>query len=126
MGKQTLSHVHPVIFSGQFVTCHTYSPELDASTHFELYGPAHYVDALISTNDGLAVPFNVQVRCCTTGDLQAIKGKIMKWQHEKSSLSKKMLFCHRPQTFTLSEFLKHICKDDISLYYNEYFEKGIW
>lgn len=75
MGKHD-SVTHPILFSGQVVTCHTYSPELDASSHFELYSPAHYVDALVSTNDGLAVPFNVQVRRCTTGDLRTIKGKI--------------------------------------------------
>lgn len=50
---------------------HTYSSELDASTHFELYSPAHDVDPLISTNDSLAVPFDVQVRRCTAGDLQS-------------------------------------------------------
>lgn len=49
---------------------HTYSPEFDTSTHFELYSPTHDVDPLITTNDGLAVPFNVQVRCCTAGDLK--------------------------------------------------------
>lgn len=50
-----------VILTGHVATFHTYSPELDASAHFELYSPAHYVDALVSTNDGLAVTFNVQV-----------------------------------------------------------------
>lgn len=48
---------------------HTYSPELDASTHFKLYGPAHDVDSLVTTNDGLAVPFNIQVRRRTACDL---------------------------------------------------------
>lgn len=55
----------------QLTLIHTYSPELDASTHFELYSPAHDVDPLISTNDSLAVPFDVQVRGCTAGDLQS-------------------------------------------------------
>ena len=50
---------------------HTYSPELDASTHFELYSPAHDIDTLITTNDGLTVPFDVQVRCCTASDLKS-------------------------------------------------------
>lgn len=49
---------------------HTYSPELDASTHFKLYSSAHDVDSLVTTNDGLAVPFNIQVRCCTACDLK--------------------------------------------------------
>lgn len=51
----------------------TYRPELDAAAHSELHGPAHYVDALVSTNDGLAVPFNVQVIRCTAGDLTTHK-----------------------------------------------------
>merc|ERR1719419_2124467 len=29
------------------------SPELDTSSHFELYSPAHDVGPLITTNDGL-------------------------------------------------------------------------
>lgn len=57
----------------QVAIFHTYSLELDASTHFELHSPAHDVDALVSTNDGLAIPFNVQVRCSTTGDLKSVK-----------------------------------------------------
>lgn len=74
VGKQALlnpSVTHQVVLRGQVVIFHTYSPELNASTHFELYSSAHYVDTLVSTNDGLAVPFNVQVRCCTTGDLKS-------------------------------------------------------
>lgn len=52
--RHTSSHINrtPAVF-------HTYSPELDASSHFELYSSAHDVDALISTNDGLAISFNV-------------------------------------------------------------------
>lgn len=64
-GKHALlnpSVIHQVMLTGHVATLHTYSPEFDASTHFELYSPAHDVDALVSTNDGLAVPFNVQVR----------------------------------------------------------------
>lgn len=65
------SVTHQVILTEHVVSFHTYSPELDASTHFELYSPAHDVDTLVSTDDGLAVRFNVQVRCCTTGDLKS-------------------------------------------------------
>ena len=61
-----------VILTVWVETFHTYSLELDASTHFELHSPAHDVDALVSTNDGLAIPFNVQVRCSTTGDLKSV------------------------------------------------------
>lgn len=54
-----------------WTTCfHTYSPELNVSTHFELYGPAHDVHPLITTNDSFAVALNVEVRCCTAGDLK--------------------------------------------------------
>lgn len=48
---------------------HTHSPELDVSTHFELDGPAHDVDPLVTANDS-RVAFNVQVRCRTAGDLK--------------------------------------------------------
>ena len=67
---QTSSHINETAL-------HTYSSELNASTHFELNSPAHDVDALVSTNDGLAVPFNVQVTCCTAGDLK-IRDKNMR------------------------------------------------
>lgn len=54
-----------------FCSAHrTHSPELNASTHFELHGAAHDVDALIPADDGLAVSFDVQVRRCAAGDLK--------------------------------------------------------
>lgn len=81
------SVTHQVILTGHVASFHTYSPELNASTHFELYSPAHDVDALVSTDDGLAVPFDVQVRCCTTGDLKVLtKHKIC--QHYKQRIQK--------------------------------------
>lgn len=61
-----------VTLTVQVAIFRTYSLELDASTHFELHSPAHDVDALVSTNDCLAIPFNVQVRCSTTGDLKSV------------------------------------------------------
>ncbi len=61
----TSSHIHRIR-----AAFHTYSPELDASLHFELDSPAHDVDALVSTDDGLAVSFNVQVISCAAGDLK--------------------------------------------------------
>lgn len=45
-----------------YIVGHTYSSELNVTTHFELYSPAHDVDPFVSTNYGLAVSFNVQVR----------------------------------------------------------------
>lgn len=70
MGKHALLDPS-VTLTGHVATLHTYSPELDASAHFELYSPAHDVDALVSANDGLAVTFDVQIRRCTTGDLKS-------------------------------------------------------
>lgn len=61
-----------VLITGE-VKFYTYSSEIDVSTHFKLYSLAHYVDTLISTNDGIAVTFNVQVRCRTTCDLKSQK-----------------------------------------------------
>lgn len=51
------------------VTFHTYSPELNASTHFELYSSSHDVHTLITTNYGLSVSFYVQVGVRTASDL---------------------------------------------------------
>lgn len=62
------SHTHKASFTGE-VKFLTYSPELDVSAHFKLHSSAHDVDAFISTNDGFAVPFYVQVICSTTCDL---------------------------------------------------------
>lgn len=68
---------HKALFTGE-VKFLTYSPELDVSTHFELHRSAHYVHAFVSTNDGFAVPFNVQVSCSTTCDLQWQKTLVKK------------------------------------------------
>lgn len=51
----------------------THSPELDASTHFELHGAAHDVDALVPADDGFAVSFDVQVGRSVAGDLKGRK-----------------------------------------------------
>lgn len=70
-----------------FAAIHTYSPELDVSAHFELHSPAHDVDTLVSTNDGLAVTFNVQVRRCAAGDLTSQDTRGLLSQHVQPSVN---------------------------------------
>lgn len=49
----------------------THSSELDVPSHPELHCLAHDEDPLVATDDGLAVPFDGQVRGSVAGDLKA-------------------------------------------------------
>lgn len=58
----------------------TYGPQLDAPPHLELHGAAHDVDALVPSDDGLAVPFDVQVGRGAAGDLES-EGGVRRRRH---------------------------------------------